>query len=100
METIIPHLVENYGATGVTAAIGIYGLKALLPLAGQAVEHLSRMANAVQKLTLQLEAQGLVLQAVQREQAENGEDLAGLYALASQERPSRKRKPMVAVAGD
>lgn len=101
MEALIAHLMQNYGATGVTAAIGIYGLKALLPLVGKAVEHLSRMADAVQKLTLQLEAQGIILQSVQREQAETSEDVAGLYALASQERPSRKRKPMVAAsAGD
>lgn len=97
IESIIADIIKNYGSTGVILAIGIYAIKALMPLVTHAVEQLVKMADSVQKLTLQLAALGIMVTEIRAQQGEIQEDMAGLYTAAVRERPSRRR---TAATGD
>lgn len=98
METLIAHLLQNYGPTGVLVVALVYVSKGLLPLVVKAVEHLGRLADAVQKLVLQFAELGILTREIREQVGEVQEDVAGLYAMQAHERPSRRRKPVAAAA--
>lgn len=98
LETLLASLIQAYGPTGVLVAVSLLAARSLLPLLTQAVAHLSRMADATQNLSMQLQELGIIVRKVDSELGDVQEDIAGLYAMQTAQRPSRRPKPKPAPA--
>lgn len=96
IETLIAHLVQNYGAAGVTLALGIYALRALLPLLVAAVGHLGKIAEAMEKTALGVTVVDRKADQLIDESRDLQQKVAVMGALLERDRPTKPRRTMAA----